>query len=229
MRRRAPAQPPRPAQRPRPDQRPRPGVHALRRALALGLLTTLALVQAVVPAGAGGAAEDTSARATGLVVSQVLGLRQPADAPTGQGPDRGVTALWDWPLVGTPPVARGFDPPAHRWLPGHRGVDLAGVAGEQVLAVDAGVVTYSGEIAGVGMVSLTHADGLRSTYQPVEGRVARGDRLGRGQAVGVLGATGGHCAVADCLHLGAVRGRDDYVDPLSLLLGVELTLLPVDR
>ncbi len=32
-----------------------------------------------------------------------------------------------------------------------------------------------------------------------------------------------------CLHLGAVRNRDDYVDPTPLLLGVELTLLPVDR
>lgn len=225
MRRRAPSP------RVRPAQPPRPAVHAFRRVLALGLLTTLALVHAVLPAGAGGGAEDTrpSARTTGLVVSQVLGVRQPADTPAGQWPDRDVTALWDWPLVGTPPVARGFDPPAQRWLPGHRGVDLAGVAGEQVLAVDAGVVTFSGEIAGVGMVSLTHGNGLRSTYQPVEDRVARGDRLGRGQVVGVLGAVGGHCVVADCLHLGAVRGRDDYVDPLSLLLGAELTLLPVDR
>lgn len=135
--------------------------------------------------------------------------------------------MWGWPLVGTPVIVAPFDRPEQRWLPGHRGIDLAGVAGEPVLAVEAGVVTFSGVIAGVGMVSLTHRNGLRSTYQPVSSEVARGDRLARGQQLGTLGADGSHCAPRDCLHLGAVRGRDDYVDPTPLLLGVELSLLPV--
>ncbi|QFG68961.1 M23 family metallopeptidase [Ornithinimicrobium pratense] len=165
---------------------------------------------------------------TGLVVSQVLGVRDaPGRGTPGAAGDRARTAQWGWPLVGAPPVARAFDLPAQRWLPGHRGVDLVGVAGEQVFAVDAGVVTFSGTIAGVGMVSVTHEDGLRSTYQPVEDRQDRGERVGRGQRLGVLGTTGSHCALHDCLHLGAVRGRDAYVDPLPLLLGAELALLPV--
>lgn len=195
-----------------------------------------ALVGDVVrPVEAVGAVEDTVGaagqgppEATGLVISQVLGVREPlARSAWAAAQDRHRTAPWDWPLVGVPPVARSFDLPEQRWLPGHRGIDLVGVAGEQVLAVDAGVITFSGTIAGVGMVSVTHESGLRSTYQPVEDRQPGGQRVGRGQRLGVLGATGSHCAPGDCLHLGAVRGRDAYVDPLLLLLGAELALLPV--
>lgn len=221
----------------------------------------LCLVALAWPVPAVRAADETaiSSAATadrrGLVLSQVLGVRELSGhagntgyggntghagntahagslgdtgrTGTGTG-DRRRTALWGWPLVGTPPVVATFDPPAQRWLPGHRGVDLGGVAGEPVLAVDEGVVTFSGEVAGVGMVSVTHESGLRSTYQPVIGRVPRGERVGRGQALGTLDTTASHCVPGTCLHLGAVRGRDDYVDPLPLLLGAELSLLPVE-
>ena len=156
----------------------------------------------------------------------VTGPGVPTPTPPAVG-DREVRTLWGWPLAGVPEVARGFDPPVRRWLPGHRGIDLEGVAGESVLSVDAGVVTYSGQIAGVGIVSVTHASGLRSTYQPLSDRVSRGSRVGRGDRVGTLDV-GGHCVLADCLHLGAVRGRD-YVDPTPLLLGVRLRLLPLTR
>lgn len=156
----------------------------------------------------------------GILASSLLGFREPLT-------DARETTLWGWPLAGVPTIVRGFDPPAQRWLPGHRGIDLAGIVGEPVLAVDDGVVTFSGEIAGVGMVSLTHGSGLRSTYQPVADRPSRGDRVRRGDRIGVLDG-GGHCPLADCLHLGAVRGRDAYVDPTPLLLGVDLALLPVE-
>lgn len=151
----------------------------------------------------------------------VLGARLVGDP----GDDRRATAAWDWPLVGTPEVARAYDPPVRRWLPGHRGIDLVGVAGEQVLAVDAGVVSYSGRIAGVGVVSVTHASGLRSTYQPVAERVPKGSRLARGAPLGVLDL-GGHCVLHDCLHLGARRG-ETYVDPTPLLQPLTLSLLPL--
>lgn len=166
----------------------------------------------------------------GLVLSQVIGVREHdrTDALRLASADRRRTALWGWPLAGVPPVIKTFDPPAQRWLPGHRGIDLAGVAGEAVLAVEAGVVSYSGTIAGVGVISVTHESGLRSTYQPVVDPLGRGDRVGRGQRIAVLDTTGTHCVLHDCLHLGAVRGRDDYVDPLPLLLGAELTLLPIE-
>lgn len=205
--------------------RPRHGAsRRLRGLLALLLLSVAG--SALVPSVAARSTTPTDGvhrapEETGLVVSQVLGVRDLSDAVDGR------TAVWDWPLVGTPRVVQTFDPPAQRWLPGHRGIDLAGVAGERVLAVDAGVITFSGKVAGVGVVSVTHESGLRSTYQPVGDRAARGERVRRGHAVGVLDPVGSHCLLVDCLHLGAVRGREDYVDPLLLLLGVELALLPV--
>lgn len=165
-------------------------------------------------------------------LSAALGLRaEPGGAPPGEtaragtrSRDRARTAAWGWPLTGHPEIVNPYDPPPQPWLPGHRGIDLAGVAGEPVLAVDAGVVSYSGEIAGVGIVSVSHASGLRSTYQPVTDRVPRGTRVARGERIGVLDV-GGHCGLTECLHLGARRG-DDYVDPTPLLLPVELSLVP---
>lgn len=147
-------------------------------------------------------------------------------AAVGLRTDRAVTSAWGWPLVGRPQIVKGFDLPSQRWLPGHRGIDLAGVVGEPVLAVDAGVVTFSGQIAGVGVISVTHANGLRSTYQPVSERSSKGSRVGRGDLVGTLDL-GGHCVLRACLHLGAIRGKDAYVDPTPLLLDLELSLLPV--
>ncbi|MDO5741177.1 MAG: peptidoglycan DD-metalloendopeptidase family protein [Ornithinimicrobium sp.] len=147
-------------------------------------------------------------------------------AAVGLRTDRGVTSAWGWPLMGRPQIVNGFDLPSQRWLPGHRGIDLAGVIGEPVLAVDAGVVSFSGQIAGVGIISVTHSNGLRSTYQPVSERSPRGSRVGRGDLVGTLDL-GGHCVLRSCLHLGAVRGKDAYVDPTPLLLDLELSLLPV--
>ncbi|NLG23447.1 MAG: M23 family metallopeptidase, partial [Actinomycetales bacterium] len=133
---------------------------------------------------------------------------------------------WQWPLPGHPAVVRHFDPPEQRWLPGHRGIDLAGHTYSPVLAVAVGTVTYSGSIAGVGIVSVTHPDGIRSTYQPVIDRsVSQGDRVRAGDQLGLLGIWGGHCALRACLHLGAVRGQT-YLDPLLFLQPWELTLLP---
>lgn len=197
-----------------------------RRTCAVALLVTLL----VAPRAAAGTPPGTAARAPeeGSAVSAVLGVRE-VDLGAGRrgaAGERAATSLWAWPLLGEPSVVRGFDPPAQRWLAGHRGIDLAGVAGEPVLAVDAGVVAFSGVVAGVGVVSVDHASGLRSTYQPVADRLGRGERVARGDRLGRLDA-GGHCLFADCLHLGARRGRDHYVDPTPLLQPAVLSLLPL--
>lgn len=168
-----------------------------------------------------GDAPGLSAAGRGMAASTVLATRDGLAEP---GP-REATALWGWPLAGRPQIERGFDLPEHRWSAGHRGIDLRGVVGEAVLAVDAGVVAFGGSVAGVGVVSVDHASGLRSTYQPVDDSVAAGTRVARGDRLGRLGRPG-HCTVVDCLHLGARRGRD-YVDPTPLLLPLELTLLPL--
>jgi murein DD-endopeptidase MepM/ murein hydrolase activator NlpD len=122
---------------------------------------------------------------------------------------------YGWPLDPVQ-VTRRFDPPPEPWLPGHRGVDLAGHEGDEVKAAAGGVVAFAGSVAGRGVVSILHPDGLKTTYEPVDPMVHEGTQIGRGSAIGVL--EGGHagCPVEACLHWGAKRG-ETYLDPLSLI------------
>ncbi|MET4077222.1 M23 family metallopeptidase [Janibacter sp. UYMM211] len=137
-------------------------------------------------------------------------------------------ARWAWPLRPRPEVVAPFEAPTSRWGPGHRGIDLAGSTGEPVRATADGVVTHRGRVAGRGTVTVTHADGVRSTYEPVAPAVETGDRVGRGQRLGTLSPEPGHCAPSTCLHVGALRGRD-YLDPRPFFGGVRVILLPVPR
>ena len=52
-------------------------------------------------------------------------------------------AAWQWPLPPPAVVVRGFVPPPHPWLTGHRGVDLAGHPGEIVRSCDYGAGSRS--------------------------------------------------------------------------------------
>lgn len=91
---------------------------------------------------------------------------------------------------------------------GHRGVDLAGTHGETVVATGAGTVRFAGVIAGTGIVSIVHANGLRTTYEPVRPGVRAGQRVIGGQPIGTLRT--GHRAypreVPTCLHWGLICG-----------------------
>lgn len=92
-------------------------------------------------------------------------------------------------------------------------------------AVEAGVVSHVGVVAGRGTVTVLHRSGLRSTYEPVDAVVEVGQVVAQGQRLGTL-AQGGHCAPTACLHLGALRGAT-YLDPLTLLGSVRVRLLPM--
>ncbi len=125
--------------------------------------------------------------------------------------------------TGSVHVLRAFDRPAHNWLPGHRGVDLALPVGGSVVAAGDGVVAFAGVVAGTPTVSVDHANGLRTTYQPVHARVARGEEVREGQMLGILG----HPVDGwPGLHWGARRGPDDYVNPLGLLDAPVIRLKP---
>lgn len=127
------------------------------------------------------------------------------------------------PVPGT--VVTGFDPPEVEWAAGHRGVDLSGTPGETVVAPADGVVSFAGDVAGRPVVVVTHGE-LRSTLEPVRASVPVGTRVAAGDPVGVLVA--GHaCAAGTCLHWGLKRG-ETYLDPLSLVTGAEVRLLPDD-
>lgn len=149
------------------------------------------------------------------VVAATIAAVAPVTAPTDG---------YDWPLAPEPTVVRPFDPPAQTWGRGHRGVDLLGRPGQDVLAPGAGTVTHSGVIAGRGTVSVTHANGWRTTYEPVSDRLPRGTRVAAGQRLGSLDA--GHCAPRTCLHWGLVIGDRVYRDPLTLVERRRVILLP---
>jgi murein DD-endopeptidase MepM/ murein hydrolase activator NlpD len=134
-------------------------------------------------------------------------------------------ALWGRPLSGEPVVTRPFDPPPTPYAAGHRGVDLAGTPGRPVVAAGAGVVAFAGLVAGRPVVSVEHAGGLRTTYEPVQPTVAAGQAVVRGSPLGVLVAGHGGCPVEACLHWGLRRGAV-YLDPLSLLRPPRVRLLP---
>lgn len=121
---------------------------------------------------------------------------------------------------------RAFVRPATAYGAGHRGIDLAGSTGQEVLAVDAGTVTHVGRIADRGTVTVLHRSGVRSTYEPVEPAVTVGQVVSRGSHLGRLESTGAHCRPS-CLHLGAVRDHT-YLDPLVFLTGGRrVRLLPL--
>lgn len=130
-----------------------------------------------------------------------------------------------WPLDPRPPVTNGFDPPDTPYGRGHRGVDLLGRAGQSVRATLGGRVTFAASLAGRGVVVVDHGFG-RTTYQPVQASVGVGEHIGRGQVIGTLRAGGSHCAPRACLHWGLLRGTA-YLDPLVLVGGVPVRLLPV--
>ena len=134
----------------------------------------------------------------------------------------------DWPLRPRPAVVRTFDAPQPNWQRGHRGVDLAGSAGQTVYAAAPGTVVFAGQLAGRPVVSVAHPGGLRTSYEPVRASVRPGAVVTAGTPLGTLVA--GHPGCTSCLHWGAMWGaasQADYVDPLGLLASTEIRLKPL--
>jgi murein DD-endopeptidase MepM/ murein hydrolase activator NlpD len=149
-------------------------------------------------------------------------------APHATGPGAGTAGAGVYrPPVALLRVIRPFEPPPTPYAAGHRGVDLAAHAGEQVLAAGAGTVRFSGPVAGRGVVVIAHPDGVLTEYEPVRPAVAAGAVVRLGQVIGHVAGQHGGWPPDACLHWGARRdGR--YFDPLSLLraLGV-VRLVPL--
>lgn len=167
---------------------------------------------------------------TGLAVPADVGAASAVEAGGAEAAAGGEAApataalAYRWPTASPPAVLRPFLPPPRPWQAGHRGVDLALDVGAAVLAAGAGVVVAAGPVAGRPVVSVAHPDGLRTTYEPVAPALRPGDAVRAGDVLGTL-AVGDHCPRA-CLHWGARRGPDEYVDPLLLVRRVAVRLYP---
>ena len=171
----------------------------------------------------------------GAVLATVSLTSASAVASTSNGPgpasDRRVALAapagrWAWPLDPEPEAVRRFDPPARAWTSGHRGVDLAASVGQLVLAPTDGRVSWTGVIAGRAVVVVLHDGGLRSTFEPVAATRPVGTFVTRGNAIGQVTSTPGHCAPRTCLHWGVLRG-ETYLDPLTFVGRARVILLPL--
>jgi len=120
---------------------------------------------------------------------------------------------WRWPLRG--PVVGPFhvSPRAPFARGQRRGIDVSARPGAVVHAACPGRVTFTGALPHRGLAVSVHCGALVATYLGLGRLTAReGARVARGEALGLLGATGR-------LRLGARRAsaRRGYVDPLLLL------------
>ncbi|MGZ6816594.1 MAG: M23 family metallopeptidase, partial [Mycobacteriaceae bacterium] len=130
------------------------------------------------------------------------GANTPEVTQSASGSDPIPRGDYNWPLAGSPRVGRPFQPPLSTYGPGHRGVDLVASTGASVLAAGGGTVIFAGELAGRGVVSVLHANGLQTTYEPVTPQVTQGEVVRRGQVLGELQAGHAGCPEAACLHWG---------------------------
>jgi murein DD-endopeptidase MepM/ murein hydrolase activator NlpD len=162
-------------------------------------------------------------RRAALILILIVGL-------AGATPAAADDTRLDWPLHPPPAVARAFDAPSPDWHPGHRGVDLAGTAGQPVYAAGAATVVFAGVLAGRPVVSLAHPGGLHTSYEPVRAAVRVGQSVTAQTVIGELAAGHLGCRAAACLHWGAMWGAAAdarYVDPLGLLKSTPVRLKPL--
>ncbi|HEX5741363.1 MAG TPA: peptidoglycan DD-metalloendopeptidase family protein [Pilimelia sp.] len=188
------------------------GAGGVRRRAGAVLAAAAAVVPAVAGAGCapqpvGDAAPVVPAIAAAAAVPPVHAVAVPPVAGVGWVlPPPAHTAAspgaYRPPLAGPIRVVRAFDPPPKPWLPGHRGVDLAGVVGAPVHAAGAGTVAYVGVVAGRGVVSIGHPGGLRTTYEPVTPSVGPDVPVTAGTVIGSLNAGHPRCPAPVCLHWG---------------------------
>ena len=98
----------------------------------------------------------------------------------------------------------------------YTGIDFAGKKGQQIEAVADGVVTWSGDRYGYGiMVEINHGNGYSTRYaHNSENLVDVGDEVKKGQAVALMGETGR--ATGPNLHFEVLRnGR--RVNPVNFI------------
>jgi murein DD-endopeptidase MepM/ murein hydrolase activator NlpD len=96
----------------------------------------------------------------------------------------------------------------------HKGVDFAGAAGSEVVAVAAGIVTRSEDAAGYGnLVEINHGNGYVTRYgHGARLLVKAGDIVTRGQPVATIGSTGR--STGPHVHFEVLR-NGQQVNPLS--------------
>jgi len=129
---------------------------------------------------------------------------------------------WLWPVDDAREVVEPFRAPAHAFGAGHRGIDLSAPPSAVVRAPADGVVAFRGVVVDRPLLTIEHAGGLVTTFEPLQSTLQPGDTVSAGEEIGSV-ATGGH-AVPGALHLG-VRLHGEYINPMLLFGGVARAVL----
>ena len=119
-------------------------------------------------------------------------------------------SAWTWPLHGD--VLRPYSLGPDAYAAGqHRGIDVAGDAGESVRAPASGVVSFAGVVPSSGRTVTIQLDGYAVSLTHLgEIAVEKGATVSEGDAVGIAGGSGDVEWPAPYVHLGdpdLVRGR----------------------
>jgi murein DD-endopeptidase MepM/ murein hydrolase activator NlpD len=98
----------------------------------------------------------------------------------------------------------------------HQGVDFAGKAGAEIVAVADGVVTWSSDRYGFGnLVEINHGNGYSTRYaHNAENLVAIGQEVRKGQTVALMGETGR--ATGPNLHFEVLK-NGQRVNPVTFI------------
>jgi hypothetical protein len=154
-----------------------------------------------------------------LLVVAPFGAAPFSIAPFSIAPAPVSDGHWSWPVHASHRIVRPFIAPATPYSAGHRGIDIA-ATGDAYAPAD-GVVHFSGFVVNRDVLSISHAGGVLSSYEPVLSPLHAGDLITRGEDIGMIEP--GHCSIL-CLHFG-VRIDGQYVSPLLFLGGIQHSVL----
>ncbi|MBE3597077.1 MAG: M23 family metallopeptidase [Hydrogenibacillus sp.] len=132
----------------------------------------------------------------------VVGTKAPPTVPTGR---------FLWPTKGGY-ITSGF---GSRRGGFHSGIDISGVADRSIMAADNGTVSFAGWDGGYGnLVIIDHGNGYSTRYGHLaQITVSDGQKVAKGQKIGVMGATGDATGVH--LHF-EIRKNGQAVNPAQI-------------
>lgn len=125
-----------------------------------------------------------------------------------------------WPLPGDYRVGSKFGPrvpPCAGASSFHRGWDIGGKLGSEIVAVLAGTVSFAGYTTGGGgnVVTVNHGNGYSTHYMHMSViKVSKGQYVQQGQVLGLVGSTG--ISTAPHLHF-SLSKNGTYIDPAPYL------------
>jgi len=127
------------------------------------------------------------------------------------------TVRYPWPVAGQVLTRFGMQRhPQFKTMIFRRGIEIGAHEGDTVRAINDGTVAFADWYKGYGkLLIIEHAAGLYSLYGNLEQiALAKGDRVGKGQAVGLVGDTGS--LKGPKLYF-EIRYKGEAQDPLTWL------------